>query len=240
MDCPTCGKTLSTEQGTRQHHTKVHGDPLPNRTCADCGTEFYDPKSRRTYCDDCYSQAGEKNGNYSGAKETTDCKQCGDTFDYYPSNKDGVYCSDCVAEADEFLGTPYAETVDVERIERTCDYCDEPMVVLECNRRQGHGRFCSNDCQNAWMSDQYGDGEAVYNGRWREVRRKALERDDYRCQKCGATARELGQNPDVHHIKPVRTFDDPQNAHTVDNLIALCKSCHAYAEHGNMELLPPS
>lgn len=240
MECPTCGKTLSTEQGTRQHHTKVHGDPLPNRTCKDCGTEFYDPKARRTYCEDCYSEAGAKNGNYNDAAETAECQRCGAAFDYYPSNKDGVYCPECVEEADEFLGKPFAETVDVERIERTCDYCDKSMVMLECNRRQGHGRFCSNECRNSWMSDQWGDGEAVYNGCWREVRREVLDRDDYRCQKCGVTSIELGQNPDVHHIKPVRTFDNPQEAHSVNNLISLCKSCHMQVEHGNMELLPPS
>jgi hypothetical protein len=224
----------------RQHHSKVHDENLPNRTCADCGTEFYDPKAQRTYCEDCYSPAGAKNGNYKDATETAECRRCGDSFEYYPSDKEGVYCPECVEEADDFLGTPYTETVDVERIERTCDYCDTGMVVLKCNRRQGNGRFCSNDCQNAWMSEQYGDGEAVYNGRWREVRRKVLERDSYRCQKCGVTALELGQNPDVHHVKPVRTYDEPQNAHVVDNLIALCKSCHMQVEHGTMELFPPS
>lgn len=239
MDCPTCGKSLSTEQGMRQHHTKVHGDPLPNRTCADCGVEFYDAKARRTYCEDCYSEGGEKNGNYSGAKAVSECRRCGDSFEYYPSDKEGVYCPSCVKQANEFLGTPYAETVEVERIERTCDYCDEQMTVLACERRQGHGRFCSDDCKHSWMSDQFGEGEAVYNGRWRQVRRKALQRDDYRCQKCGDRAHELGQNPDVHHIRPVRTFEDPQRAHRLDNLISLCKSCHARVEHGTMELTPP-
>jgi 5-methylcytosine-specific restriction endonuclease McrA len=240
MECPTCGKILATEQGMRQHHTEVHGESLPNRTCDDCGIEFYDPKSQRTYCEDCYSEAGEKNGNYAGATEMADCARCGASFEYYPSNKDGVYCSECVADADGFLGTPYAETVDAERIERNCDYCDEPMLVLECNRRLGHGRFCSNEYQNSWMSEQWGNGETVYNGRWREVRRTVLERDNHQCQKCGVTPLELGQNPDVHHIKPVGKFDDPQKSHTVDNLVALCKSCHAQVEHGNMELLPPS
>ena len=63
MDCPTCGKSLNTERGMRQHHTKVHGDPLPNRTCEACGEEFYDPEARRTYCEDCYTEAGTQNGN---------------------------------------------------------------------------------------------------------------------------------------------------------------------------------
>jgi hypothetical protein len=31
----------------RQHHTQIHGVPLPNRTCKGCGTELYDPKARK-------------------------------------------------------------------------------------------------------------------------------------------------------------------------------------------------
>jgi 5-methylcytosine-specific restriction endonuclease McrA len=239
MDCPTCGKSLATEQGMHQHHTKVHGDPLPNRTCADCGVEFYDEKARRTYCDGCYSEAGEKNGNYADATENGDCRRCGDSFEYYPSEKEGIYCPSCVEQTTEFLGTPDAETVGVERVERRCDYCDTEMTVLACERRHGNGRFCSNDCQNSWMTDQFGERTGVYNGRWRKVRREALQRDDYRCQKCGDSAREIGQSPDVHHIKPVRTFDDPQDAHVLHNLVSLCKSCHMQVEHGNMELTPP-
>jgi len=220
----------------RQHHTKVHGDPLPNRECSDCGQRFYDPKAQRTYCDDCYSRAGEKNGNYSDAMESVECERCGDTFQYYPSNKDGVYCSSCVSDSDDFLGTPYADFLDVDRISRSCDCCGEEMCLLPSTVRQGHGRFCSNACLYAWLSEDEG---AVYNGRWREVRRQVLERDDHRCQKCGVTVAEIGQEPDVHHIKPVRTFDDPQEAHKLGNLVALCPSCHATAEHGNMEILPP-
>jgi len=114
MDCPTCGKSLSSERGIRQHYTKVHGDPLPNRQCADCGANFYDPKARRTFCEDCYTESGERDGNYSNAKESTECECCGDTFDYYPSNKDGVYCPSCVEDSEDFLGTPYAEQLDVD------------------------------------------------------------------------------------------------------------------------------
>lgn len=129
----------------RQHHTKVHDDPLPNRECNGCGSEFYDPKARKSYCDDCNPNAGQHNGNWKDAKETAECERCGEEFDYYPSDKDGVYCSECVEEADEFLGTPYAETVNPERITRACDYCGEEITVLACNRRYGDGRFCSRE-----------------------------------------------------------------------------------------------
>ncbi|MFB6078311.1 MAG: HNH endonuclease, partial [Halarchaeum sp.] len=112
--CPTCGKTLATVAGTRQHHTKAHGDPLPNRECAGCGVDFYDPKARRTYCDDCNPNAGEHNGNYRAATETADCRVCGDTFEYYPSDKEGIYCPSCVAAAEGLLPENPMDDVDAD------------------------------------------------------------------------------------------------------------------------------
>jgi predicted HNH restriction endonuclease len=44
----------------------------------------------------------------------------------------------------------------------------------------------------------------------------------------------MGREPDVHHITPVRDFDEPQNAHTLDNVICLCRSCHRLAEIGKV------
>jgi 5-methylcytosine-specific restriction endonuclease McrA len=242
MDCPTCGKTLSTERGMRQHHTKVHDDPLPNRTCADCGTEFYDPKSRRTYCEDCYSQAGAKNGNYSSAKETTECEQCGDSFDYYPSNKDGVYCSECVEEADGLLP---GERSSVAHVEVECEYCGETLERHPSRvESASYGEFCDLDCYGEWLSEnvvgeshhQWEGGTIPYGSSWWQVRRAALVRDEYECQNCGAGVEELGRKPDVHHIDRVRDFDDPADAHKLDNVVCLCRSCHRRVEDGDVAL----
>jgi len=246
-ECPTCGKSLETEAGTRQHHAKVHGESLPNRTCVDCGTDFYDPKSRLSYCDGCDPNAGENNGNWQGGRERTECRRCGDEFEYYPSDKKGVYCPDCVREADEFLGDHYAEVHDIERVERECEYCGEEMMVLVSERKYGHGRFCSLDCLSEWMSEtrsgndhhQWLTGSRTYAGKWWSARRRARRRDRYRCQNCRKTAAEIGRNPDVHHIVPLRTFDDPQDAHTLDNLLSLCPECHRQAEYGTIEIPSP-
>lgn len=63
---------------------------------------------------------------------------------------------------------------------------------------------------------------AAYTGeRWRQARAKALSRDNNRCQDCGSP-----DNLHAHHIKPVRTFDNPSDAHYVENLVTLCKYCH--------------
>src|SRR5260221_14667759 len=63
---------------------------------------------------------------------------------------------------------------------------------------------------------------------WPAARRAALERDKYRCAKCGA------DNPselDVHHRMPRSIQVD----HSAANLITLCDGCHA-ALHLNMKV----
>lgn len=56
--------------------------------------------------------------------------------------------------------------------------------------------------------------------RWNEARSAALQRDRV-CQACGE-----GDDLHVHHIRPVRTFDDYRDAHDITNLVVLCPSCH--------------
>lgn len=243
--CPTCGKSLVTEQGMRQHHTKVHDERLPNRICAECGEEFYDAKARRTYCEDCYTGAGEQNGNWKDAKEEADCRKCGETFEYYPSDKEGVFCPECVDEMDEFYGMPSYEGKLTEEVTTDCEQCGDAVTVRQSKRAYGAGRFCGKNCLAEWQSENWrGENHPRWKGGWNEdrvrnwskARRKTLDRDDHRCQKCGKSANDLGREPDVHHIVPLREFEDPTDAHTLDNLIALCRACHMAIEHGNEPL----
>jgi len=42
--------------GVRRHHVQTHGESLPNRTCEDCGTTFYDENAMRSLCEDCHRE----------------------------------------------------------------------------------------------------------------------------------------------------------------------------------------
>ncbi|WP_254763601.1 HNH endonuclease [Natrinema marinum] len=241
MDCPTCGKSLNTEQGMRQHHTKVHDEPLPNRTCTGCASEFYDPKARLEFCDDCNPNGGEYNGNWKGGKETATCTCCGSTFSFYPSSKKGIYCSACVEGVDGLLPENYAEKG--ERVVTECRACGESLEVRPARlERQKRGPFCTLECYGDWLSEnvvgpehhQWEGGSINYGQKWWQIRSRALERDDYECQHCGADDEELGRNPDVHHLQPVRSFEHVEDAHTMDNVITLCRSCHRRAEDGQI------
>lgn len=70
----------------------------------------------------------------------------------------------------------------------------------------------------------------VYGKNWDEQRRRALSRDGYQCQHCGLTIRDAGDRPEdqlqVHHIVPIRRFDEPELGNHLLNLITLCPECH--------------
>lgn len=73
-----------------------------------------------------------------------------------------------------------------------------------------------------------------YGPTWKGQRREARERDDYTCQRCGMGKEEheelFDELPHVHHITPFRQFDDPEEAHFLENLITLCRLCHRKVE----------
>ena len=254
-ECPSCDRQFDSERGVRVHHAHAHGDPLPNRECAACGTEFYSEYERKYCSDDCreeaVSRAGEDNPNYSGAKQETSCEQCETSFEYYPSEKPGRFCNECV-EAGGWRHTVPLTGEDSPRydggqIEITCDTCGSRFERYP-NAVNDDVNFCSKACQAAWLSKAFtGEGHPNYEGGptgdygpgWRRVRRRALERDGRECVLCGATPDEIGRNSDVHHIVPVRAFLDASgttlaDAHTLDNLVTLCPGCHRRADHGRV------
>lgn len=58
--------------------------------------------------------------------------------------------------------------------------------------------------------------------KWERVRRLALDRDGWRCTKCGSAGRL-----EVHHIIPVHV--DPSLQYELSNCATLCISCHVRA-----------
>lgn len=69
----------------------------------------------------------------------------------------------------------------------------------------------------------------TYGKSWcTSLKRSILKRDQYRCQSCFASERELGQRPDIHHIRPAKEWDieEHREMNSSENLICLCRSCH--------------
>lgn len=193
--------------------------------------------------------AGADNPNYRGAKESTECERCGEAFEFYPSEKEGRFCAACV-EGNDWQEPPSLSGENHPRYGGgkrtvTCDVCGAGIERYPSEIGDG-ATLCGEACRAAWLSEAFsgsghpnwqGGGTGPYGQGWAAVRERALVRDGYSCVVCGATATELGRNPDVHHVVPVREFvEEPvlteRDAHTLDNVVCLCGPCHRRAEFG--------
>ncbi|WP_280535604.1 hypothetical protein [Halopenitus sp. POP-27] len=126
----------------------------------------------------------------------------------------------------------------------TCHECEEEFE-RHPSELDGEVHFCSIECRSLWLSESFtGEGHPNWTGGsdwnygpgWAAVRRRALDRDGYACVICGTTRDELGRNPDVHHLLPVRLFAESDrhtvgDAHYLGNVVTLCPGCHRRAEH---------
>jgi hypothetical protein len=254
-DCPNCDRGFETRRGLGVHHFHAHDERLPNRECGNCGDDFYS-KYERSYCSEtCLEEgvsfAGANNPNYSDAREETTCEICGATFAYYPSEKEGLYCSECVVD-EPWRDPPELKGSENPRwkggtVELSCVVCGETISRHPWNVT-GSVSVCSDACRGEWLSEEFsGEGHPNWNGGetgpygkgWHGVRRRALERDGHECAVCGKSKSEIGRNPDVHHIVPVRAFDESkkheiEDAHTLENVVSLCIACHRKADVGNI------
>lgn len=82
--------------------------------------------------------------------------------------------------------------------------------------------FCSKQCNER----NYGrENRFRYGKNWTYMRNVRVFIDKRRCVKCG-TREQL----EVHHFIPIKKFENPDDAHYLNNLITLCRTCHKIVE----------
>lgn len=183
---------------------------------------------------------GDSNPNWRGGKRNIKCDQCGDKIQKYPSEvKDHNFCSvDCKSnwQSSRFKGEKNPRfSGGTTKEEYTCDNCGNKFMRPPSNQRKRENDFCSRECWNEWRTGEnhprWNGGKPPYYGEnWREMRRKVRKRDDYTCQVCGISEEDVDKQLDVHHIQPIATFEIPENANTLHNLVTVCRSCHLNVE----------
>lgn len=260
VSCPTCSRDdFASQHGMRIHHANVHGESLVEhvtKTCEICGAEYSvvdHYADRRTTCGDpvCSTEAnrrsvsGSNHGMWRGGKVTVECVICGAERDLYPSDAEKtVTCGGdaCTREAKRraLSGENHYAWGGGKTAEINCAVCETPYAVYPCyaDRRrlcddpECFAEFCSETNKGERNPMWAGGGVDYYGPNWPDQRRKALERDGYKCRICGmtdATHRDrCGKGLHVHHIIRFTTFgvEQYERANRLGNLVTMCIPHH--------------
>jgi len=214
-------------QSKRQH---------PDTKCPVCGIIFATHLSRgkgtiQVFCCQKCRIIGVKNPDLMATRK---CANCGKEFHLYKNkikreSPRGIYCcKKCLIESQR---NPAAYAT------KQCMNCNKLFEVLISQvEHRGGGKYCSNKCRveycigenhPRWKENKV---QLTPGKNWYFQRRKALERDGYKCQYCGISRNEKNRI-DVHHIIPYRQFNgDYEQANKLKNLITLCWVCHRKVE----------
>lgn len=81
------------------------------------------------------------------AKKETQCEQCDDVFEYYPSIKDGILCSDCLKKGfDPVQDRSGTNPHSVKKKEVKCTYCNDTKQISRSDYEEGKNHFCNQKC----------------------------------------------------------------------------------------------
>ncbi|MFD2568575.1 HNH endonuclease [Pseudotenacibaculum haliotis] len=68
-------------------------------------------------------------------------------------------------------------------------------------------------------------GALLFDQRWKDFRKKILERDQHKCRCCGAEGKLEMHHRQYHYSKTLRKYRKPWE-YPENLLISLCKTCH--------------
>lgn len=249
--CPTCGDVFDSKGGMRYHHARVHDESIAGdeAQCDNCGDIFRRNPAKinnngNVYCGrSCQNEHakhtikkpllyemywGEKKPTSVMSSELGVSKQTvrrrlgghGIPMLGNSTNHDAWLFS---MKSDEWLRGEYHD-------ERKSTYqiahengVYQDWVRLELHRRGIETRdpgFVGHE-RGEWPAPKYDYGPG-----WAEQRLSALKRDRFTCQGCGSREDDLDASLHVHHVRQFPSFDDPQRANRLENLVALCPQCH--------------
>lgn len=217
--------------------------------CVNCGQKLeripYHADRDNVCSDECYDEyfsekfTGEGNPNYS-ERVQVNCQRCEKRFEIIPSQATRrKYCSRECMRLDIVPDRHRDEDGEVPDKYKECLICGEYFRVspAEYQNRKTCGKSCfarlisrKNEGRNSPLWKEGGGIGKDYGEDWYSKRRLVLEADDARCVFCGKDESDIGREPDVHHILPVRFFDPPSLGNYIGNLVTLCHSCHGYFE----------
>jgi 5-methylcytosine-specific restriction endonuclease McrA len=161
------------------------------------------------------------------------CARCGKTFTIAQSTalRGAKFCSWGCAREDRGYGQAM--------LHAECPTCGKSFERrLAYAKRAKGGPYCTKECSDV---ARRGDGAFNWRGghkgyrgaKWPAIRAQVRERDNYQCRRCGKPETENGgKQLSIDHVVPYRMFETADEANELDNLVALCNSCHGRKTHG--------
>jgi 5-methylcytosine-specific restriction endonuclease McrA len=217
---------------------------MPAVSCDQCGTQTYKKPSQvakhpHHFCGSaCFYAWNQRGNHFRFGRVALRCGFCGVSFErqqrFVRRGSGKSYCSiKCHAEGKR------------RTFQTSCEWCGASLIRHRCRAKYNH-QFCNARCKSQWASHHRsgsaswawrGGAEPYYGPSWGRQKVRALRRDGYTCQECGANKSRGGRKPDVHHIVPFRKFgyvkdvnDKHLLANALSNLRTLCRLCHTKAE----------
>lgn len=248
----------------RVHHTKKHGESLTytTRTCDHCGEEYevrewWEDASR--FCSPKCNTEEEREAQIPD-KRLSDEEWCRQRYCEQDMSLESIaeICGAGATSVSNWLkyhgidvtGPGGVPVGDVERLRKKewlqKAYIDDERPIsdiaesLSVSKRTVFNWLRRHEIETRDRSTCYTQQGTVYGEGWSEEKRERVRRRDNRCcQGCGLSEEDHlerhGERLHVHHIQPAKTFDSPQKRNSVDNLIALCCTCH----HSKWEPMAP-
>lgn len=249
--CRLCGEKLVTP-GQRKlcycstecrdsDPSRIVIDGVVHATCRKCGQGFTHPVWRTN--DYCSQECGNA-ARRTISEVEKNCQHCGEVF-ISRDCANRQFCSQkCWHDHAVGENSPSWDSIDTE-----CAQCGKHLKRQRYRIDGSERHFCNSRCRGDWHSEHLtGENNPLWKGgrehergkNWLAQRKKALARDNYTCQHCGATKKQIGRTPAVHHIIPFREFgvERYKEANDLTNLITLCPACHMRAEHNLIPIQP--
>lgn len=115
----------------------------------------------------------------------------------------------------------------------TCPQCGASFKRTAAAVKRTQRSFCSSGCSSLFYSGEkapmFRGHRSGYRGpRWHALAESIRVRDGYACRRCGITQADNRQKLSVDHMRAWREFENKDEANHPDNLVSLCRVCHAY------------
>ncbi len=193
---------------------------------------------------------GKKHYRYK--EKNIKCSFCYKIFHIYCCRKfKHQFCSkQCYTNWQRINHPRGKKNIGYKRIEIQCSYCKRIFFSRPCDRKYNL-KFCSVECNRNYrqehptMMGRHHSNETIKKlsginspcwqggisfepygvGFNKQLKKQIRQRDNYICQECKQTEKQLGYTLGVHHI------DYNKKNNNINNLISLCRSCHCQTNY---------